>query len=285
MKTTGLHKFPALKTLRINLIFLFFCGLFTISVPIYMNWLQTPEKSLLPFSFGILGSVLMWGGALFYVLRKRVKAFRGLGKMKAWLDIHIILCLIGPMLIIYHSEFSVRAPNSAVAYYAMLIMVFSGFIGRYFYKNFQISLSGKRATLKEMKTESDALEAAITSRCAEASEVIDTIKQCFLPRGKGQSLGLLRSVGYMVKLDWIERKLWLKLSAYLPVQADARSKRNDWDRLVFQEILKKRIQLEKKIALLEMTTKLFSYWHALHVPLVFVLLLTFVVHVVAVLVF
>jgi hypothetical protein len=52
-----------------------------------------------------------------------------------------------------------------------------------------------------------------------------------------------------------------------------------------EEILISRISLEKKVSNLEATAKLFSVWHKLHVPFIWILMVTFIIHIVAAMVF
>lgn len=44
-------------------------------------------------------------GVMTYSFRKRVRAFNQIGKIKYFLEFHIFLCLLGPMLVLFHTTF------------------------------------------------------------------------------------------------------------------------------------------------------------------------------------
>ena len=258
------------------------CGT-TILLPVYFIWHPFPPKSFIPLLIGIIGSVMIASGVIFYALRKRISALKKLGRMTSWLNFHIMCCLLGPLLVVYHSAFTVKAPNSAIALYSMLIVVASGVVGQYLFRHFQFSLSGERATLKEMNEETDQLNQKVQQYFSEPQKIIGTIKTFFAVREWQKSGGLVRSFYTMVRLDWLERKLKRQIQRYLaskPQRIFSTPGQGP-----FENLLIERISLEKKIFVLEAATRLFSFWHKLHVPLVWILIMTFIVHVTAVLIF
>lgn len=256
-----------------------------IALPVYFSFHPYRPKALLPRWIGILGSAMMIGGAFFYTLRKRIKALKSFGKMKSWLDVHIFLCLLGPLLIVYHSAFAIKAPNSAVAFYVMLMMVTSGLVGRYIFRHFQLTLSGERATLREIGEEAAQLNAKIQTHFSDAQKILATITTFFDLRAAPKPAGLSGLVGVMFRLDRLERRLRRQIGRHLQEQGRPLVRPAASEAESFEGLLIRRISLEKKIAALEVTTKLFSYWHKLHVPIVWMLLFTFLIHVAAVMLF
>ena len=250
-----------------------------LGLPVYFQSHPFNSGDFVPHLIGIIGSAMMFIGAAGYVIRKRVKALKKVGKIKHWLEVHILLCLIGPLLVVYHSAFSIEAPNSAIAYYAMLVVVGSGVVGRYIYRHFQFSLSGERASLQEMSEEADQLNEKIKVQFSDSQKILDTITKFFSLRKSQPSGGLFRSLYLIIRMDSLEGKLKRQLKGYLKLRKAVAAQGSAEDTLI------KRISLEKKISSLEVTTKLFAYWHHLHVPFIWLLLLTFIVHVVAVLIF
>lgn len=67
-----------------------------------------------------------------YSLRKRIKSMQGLGKLDDWLDFHIFCGILGPIFIIFHSNFKVGG-LVAISFWSMIITSVSGIIGRYVY--------------------------------------------------------------------------------------------------------------------------------------------------------
>ncbi len=261
-----------------TIIFLFGTGT-AIFLPVYFN--AHPFKAGDPISLllGIIGSVMIFVGASFYVIRKKVRKLNKFGKIKTWLDAHILLCIFGPLLIVYHSAFTVSAANSAIAYYSMMIVVGSGVVGRYIYRHFQFSLSGERSNLKEMNEEIDRLIEKIKTQLADSQKILDTIDHFFGLRENQSSAGLFRSLYLMLKMDFLEKRLKKQIIKYL--------KERKYHILEgsLEEMVLKLISLEKKVKLLEVTAKLFSYWHKLHVPFIWILIVAFIIHIVAVMIF
>lgn len=271
--------------MKVKLFFLILGCAAGIALPVYFSFHPYRPKEFLPRWIGIIGSTMMIGGAFFYTLRKRIKALKRFGKMKTWLDIHIFLCLLGPLLIVYHSAFAIKAPNSAVAFYVMLIMVASGLVGRYIFRHFQLTLSGERATLREIGEAAGQLDANIQAHFSDAEKILATITTFFDLRAAPKPAGLFGWVGVMFRLDRLERRLRRQIGRSLQEQGRPLLRRAPSEEDSFEALLIRRISLEKKIAALEATTKLFSFWHKLHVPIVWMLLFTFLIHVAAVMLF
>ena len=67
-----------------------------------------------------------------YILRKKIPALKDLGSVGGWLNFHIFCGLIGPTLIVFHSNFHVNG-LVAISFWSMMISAVSGVVGRYFY--------------------------------------------------------------------------------------------------------------------------------------------------------
>ena len=54
---------------------------------------------------GILGSLFMIIGVSTYMARKRFRWMLRLGKLEHWLEFHIFLCTLGPIMVLFHTAF------------------------------------------------------------------------------------------------------------------------------------------------------------------------------------
>ena len=88
-------------------------------------------SSLYGHSMGILGIVLMLMTETLYTLRKRWKNAHW-GKMARWLEFHIFTGIVGPYLVLLHTSWKFNGLAGATMLMTVII-VFSGFIGRYIY--------------------------------------------------------------------------------------------------------------------------------------------------------
>ncbi len=69
-----------------------------------------------------------------YSIRRRVRALRALGSLRAWLDLHVFLGLQGFVLVAYHSAgLSPHASLAAINFALVAVVVTTGAIGRYLY--------------------------------------------------------------------------------------------------------------------------------------------------------
>ncbi len=80
---------------------------------------------------GLIGVGLMIIAAIYPIFR-RVKLFRWMASNTMWFDFHLMAGTIGPMFVALHSALKLDTWVSA-AFWSMVIVVVSGFLGRYLY--------------------------------------------------------------------------------------------------------------------------------------------------------
>jgi len=74
---------------------------------------------------GVIGATMIIVGVAMYSTRKRARALRDVGKLSVWLEVHIVLCLLGPILVIYHTTFK-SGGIAAISLWTMLSVAASG---------------------------------------------------------------------------------------------------------------------------------------------------------------
>ncbi len=80
---------------------------------------------------GVLGFILMLMTETLYSLRKRSRSARW-GRMADWLQFHIFTGIVGPFMVLLHTSWKFNGLAGATLLMTVII-VFSGFIGRYIY--------------------------------------------------------------------------------------------------------------------------------------------------------
>ena len=95
---------------------------------------------------------------LLYSARKRVRWLRWLGSVTRWFEVHMVLGVLGPLCILFHSNFSLGATNSNVAFFSMLTVAGSGLVGRYLYAHIHFGLYGRKKTLEELRSSARRLQ-------------------------------------------------------------------------------------------------------------------------------
>jgi Fe-S-cluster-containing hydrogenase component 2 len=89
---------------------------------------------------GLVGTALMIIAAIYPVFR-RIKVFRWLASNTMWFDFHLMAGTVGPMFIALHAALRFDTWVS-VAFWSMVIVVVSGFLGRYLYTQVPALSSG-----------------------------------------------------------------------------------------------------------------------------------------------
>jgi hypothetical protein len=93
---------------------------------------EIPAASdLFGHGLGIIGFVLMLMTEILYSLRKRMRTVR-FGRMSMWLRFHIFTGLVGPYMVLLHTSWKFNG-LAGVTTLLTVIIVISGFVGRYIY--------------------------------------------------------------------------------------------------------------------------------------------------------
>jgi hypothetical protein len=95
--------------------------------------------------FGVISFI----GIYIYPFRKRWKWLARIGKTRNWLDVHVVMGTAAPVLITFHAAFRMHG-LAGTAYWIMLVVTASGFVGRYLYAQIPRRLNAAELTLQEM---------------------------------------------------------------------------------------------------------------------------------------
>jgi hypothetical protein len=99
---------------------------------------------------GILGSLIIIIGVFTYMIRKRNRSLMRLGILKHWLEFHIFMCTLGPVMILFHTAFKFGGLVS-VSFWSMVAVFLSGIAGRFIYLQIPRSIEGRELSLNEIK--------------------------------------------------------------------------------------------------------------------------------------
>ncbi|MCB0559867.1 MAG: hypothetical protein KDD09_13035, partial [Phaeodactylibacter sp.] len=99
---------------------------------------------------GIVGTLLILIGVASYIARKRYSFLARLGRLKYWLEFHIFLCSLGPVMVLFHTAFKFGGIVS-IAFWSMVAVVLSGVIGRFIYIQIPRTIEGRALSLNEVK--------------------------------------------------------------------------------------------------------------------------------------
>lgn len=248
--------------------------------------LISPEDGL-GYWLGIVGGSMMLV-LLLYPLRKRIRMLRFLGRTTHWFQAHMVLGVIGPVLVLYHSNFNLGSINSQVALYCMLLVAGSGVIGRYIYANIHRGLYGGKTSLGELRKE--------LSESIKQANGIATLLPQFAARlevltAEVQGDSVTGSLGARSSLLWTFRKYPTHFSLWRTARTELRERATvspavaqNIDKLQRASAAYIRRYLEQvgRVAQFTLFERLFSLWHVLHMPLFFMMVISALFHVLAV---
>jgi hypothetical protein len=241
----------------------------------------------LGYWLGVAGGVMML--LLFsYPLRKHFRFAHGWGRVKWWFLVHMLLGVGGPLLILLHSTFRIGSLNAGVALYSMLIVAASGVIGRFIYARVNRGLRGETTDFKALQTRAGLDQQDVRSRLAFAPAVEKILKE-FEQRELSATAGWGT---HLRRVFWLPVSQWLTHMACVdalrgPLQSLAdHSKWSDADRVrrnaQARKLVRRYLTAVTRVAQYTAYERLFSLWHIAHIPFVYLLVISAVVHVVAV---
>lgn len=217
--------------------------------------------------FGVIGFVMMLAPVI-YGIRKKAKRLQNFGSMKTWLDVHVFCGVIGPVFVTFHTSFKFGGLIS-VAYWSMVAVVSSGFIGRYLFVRIPRSIRGVEVDQAELDRRAADLGAHLveTGVSDDLLRAIDAFEQRVVPQGEVSYTALLGGDGLIAR----EVERFKARVAEIDGAPDLHGE--------VIAIATERATLLRRMAYLRKTKQLFDLWHVFHMPLVYILFAIVVAHV------
>ncbi len=219
---------------------------------------------------GIVGSAMIVIGVIMYSTRKRVRALWNLGSLSRWLEIHIILCLIGPILVVYHTTFKAGG-IAAISLWSMISVAASGIIGRFLYVQIPHNIRGKELRGEELQEELRTMRDAL-STTPIGMQAVGLIDEAFT--AVRTPTGLFDTVSAIFMLRRLQRRTTGQVADLL--------RKSSLGEMLLRDIRARaaeRTALLRKTIVLGQVERLFFYWHAVHLPFTIIMFITLAAHV------
>ena len=237
------------------------------------------------YNTGLIGGILM----LLTFVHSFVKRSLYLGKLinsTYSYYFHVICGACGALLIVMHSNFDFRSINSSVAVASMAVVIIAGAMGRYLYTQFTLSLHRLYLEIKEFEPELYANISVYNSSAAERvrerlskfalrifkqpSNIFSYLIRCF-------TLVLYATYTYLISMFGISR-LVRKASK----SGDIEKQNVKKIKTAHKQELRSYIYLITMMGGINLLEQVFRHWRVLHVPFLYMLAVTAIVHVVVV---
>ena len=267
---------------------IFFSLVFVIGL---LGWWQRGEMQLsaesgLGYWLGIIGGVMMLA-LLLYPARKHIRLLRRWGKISFWFSTHMMMGVVGPLLILFHSDFSLGSTNSNLAMFCMLVVASSGFLGRFFYSRVHYGLYGGKASLKDLRSELKLSKGHLGDEVTLSIKILSKLRRIEKRLFKKRLVIFAFFLLPIFSLGLMFEKLQVRFQLLSDLKKQA--SKNGWGRAIYKVHAKKALAdirgyfyLLKKTYGFSLYERLFSLWHYLHLPLFVMLLITGAIHVVVV---
>ena len=255
-------------------------------------WLASTQTEYTPgsdlgYNLGLVGGIAMLL-ALLYPVAKRVRFMSTRVHMGHWFTIHMILGIAGPVLIMFHSKFVLESINGTMAFWSMVAVLISGFIGRYLHIRLQYGLQDRHNILQGLKEKIGVAAEAVRSKFRYVPE-IDERLEAFEVGVLTPAEGLLPNLWLFLALPFRFECAYLLACQDIKKAINKRAQKKEWSprktrRRIFYGKTMVRAYLEavRSVARASAYERLFSLWHLVHIPLLFWLAITGVIHVLAV---
>ena len=266
---------------------------------VYPQKLYKPGEELFDFGYNLgLTGGLMMVLLLLYPLRKRIRFFQNLGFLPFWFKWHMVLGILGPLFIIFHSTYHVYIPfihpqgsiNAAVAMFCMLLVSGSGTFGRFFYTKIHHGLYGRQASVNEIRAEMEQT-GDVKSMFNFAPRIESTLEMF-----RADAEKIARETGYgfvnFIKVGFQASSLSRSLAKELHVVMHTQAREQNFNQQqlasmekMYQDYCEKitiYLRAVRDAAQFHTYERLFSWWHIFHIPLVYMMVFSAVYHVYAV---
>ena len=219
---------------------------------------------------GIIGSLFMFIGVSSYMLRKRARAFARLGLLKHWLEFHIFLCTLGPILLLFHTAFKFGGLVS-ISFWSMVAVFASGVIGRFIYIQIPRTIEGRELSLNEVREMKSDIGGILQNDYNLNDESYNIIVESTKKR-----------------VDVFHKNIFIRYTKrYLEDKRNLRKirsvlKQNKLSRTESRKIVKlvkNEVSLNRRIDRLTTMQNLFKYWHVAHLPFAIIMLIIMIIHV------
>ncbi len=255
-------------------VYLFYQGGDYYNTSLEERFYHADHKNLKPsgmmgHGLGIVGTLLILIGVFGYMARKRYRFLSRLGILKHWLEFHIFLCTLGPIMILFHTAFKFGGIVS-ISFWSMVAVVASGVLGRFIYLQIPRTIHGQELSMQEIHDTRETLGRDIEQNLSSVNININALIQEMHDETATSSQQVKGFIGSYFS-DWKKARALNTRLGVLGVSSGIRKN--------VLKMVKEEWALIRKIERLLLMQRLFRYWHIAHLPFALIMLIIMVIHV------
>ena len=237
------------------------------------------------YNTGLIGGIFMLL-ALFYSILKRIPALKRIAGADAAYYFHIVCGAVGALLIIAHSSFDFGSINSSIAFFSMIFILVSGALGRYLYTQCTTSLHRAYTEIKQM--EKALFDKIASYDCKTAKRIRKRLSRLAL-RNFGNNSHILDYFArgtiitfYSCYYYVISKRDLYRIINSVSILSDLDKDDIKEARKIHRRELGQYIFKMLKMGYTSLLEQLFHHWRVLHIPVLYLLVATSIVHIVVV---
>jgi hypothetical protein len=220
---------------------------------------------------GVVGFIMMIMTETLYTLRKRSRKARW-GRTSSWLEFHIFTGIVGPYMVLLHSAWRFQGLAGVTMLLTVLIVI-SGFVGRYIYTAVPRTLDGVEIEAGQLEAQIIAAQAELQAWLAGQPDSVQRLYGSLLndlnPPASETRLVFGRSwLGFFQRLRWRKALRGIEPSIRKPA-------------VQLEQMLRRQQLLRNQVASLAVTRRWLGLWHTIHIPIGTALFTAAIVHTIA----
>ena len=215
----------------------------------------------------LLGVVSFCG---IYLYPKRWKWLSRIGKTRNWLDVHVVMGTAAPVLITFHAAFRTHG-LAGTAYWIMLVVTASGFVGRYLYSQIPRRLNAAELSLQEMHSMTADLAEQLQDQSLVSAEELEPLLS--VPaKQEVERLSVPSALLLMMMCDLkrpfraarVRRRAITGFGRVRTIWGMLPSNQANLEKVI--DLARRRSWMATKISFMAKTQQVFHLWHVVHRP-------------------
>lgn len=237
--------------------------------PYHPRHLMLKPSGPVGLGLGVFGFFL-FALIFLYPLRKRWAWLGKMGNTRHWLDFHILMGLVAPVVIAFHASFKFGG-IAGMAYWIMVAVAASGIVGRYVYAQIPRSRNSTELSLQESKLLQERLMNELAQQRIVLPGDLAVLFRLPSPQRVERQPMLFALIGLLwfdflrpFRVARLRRHTLGYFGKLFTFGGLLRSRDRRLERVV--EIAREQARMSKKLLFLSRSQQIFHLWHVIHRP-------------------
>lgn len=214
---------------------------------------------------GNLGFILIMVAMLYPVRKALPQFFKYWGKKPRWLDLHNFTGFMGVVFVSFHTAFDFSFNVSTIGYFALVAVMLSGILGRFLYQMIPRGMAGTELQMRDIQNEDQTLAERLDALISYSTSIREEVNQMVehIIGKKEDVMNFQKMIRSFLITRWAVRKLVRKIKRTQKIPSE--------DIALLKLVLVEKIKLQRNVAYLQLSAKLFQAWQWIHRPFAYIM--------------